>query len=354
LKREAKDSRSFLFRLAGRIGNNKETNMEKPQSADIHSQAIVIDGLNASYFLNEEVLKRLKRGGITAFNGTVAAWHSLADTMNLIADHYRLFEDKPDLIMQVRTVEDIRVCKDKRVPGMILGFQDTNPINGNVRMLAVYRSLGVRIIQLTYNDENRVGFGCMAPDDKGLTSFGREVVAEMNRLGMLVDLSHCGPKTTMDAIEASATPVAFTHANPLALAKSPRNKPDEAFRALAEKGGMAGAVLLPAWLTHHGQATLEDYLRAIDYLVNLMGVDHVGLGTDFMEEIPEEINAAALKGISAENLKKYYSSKTVKGFETVSECPKVTEGLLGRGYSTEDVAKIMGGNWLRLFQEVWK
>jgi len=327
--------------------------MRKPRPAEVHSQAIIIDGLNASYFLNEEVPRRLKRGKITAFNGTIAAWHSLPETMSLIADHYRLFEDKPDLITQVRTVEDIRVCKSKGVPGMILGFQSINPLNGNIRMLAVYHALGVKIIQLTYNEENQAGFGCMAPDDKGLTSFGRELVIEMNRLGMLIDLSHCGHKTTMNAIEASTAPVAFTHANPLALAKNPRNKPDEAFKALGAKGGVVGVVALPAWLTHDGQATLEDYLRAIDYLVNLVGVDHVGLGTDFMEEMPEEIAAAALKGISAENLQKFYSSKIVKGFESISDCAKVTEGLLGRGYSTEDVKKILGGNWMRLYHEVW-
>ena len=255
--------------------------------------------------------------------------------------------------MQVRSVEDIHEAKSQRLAGMIFGFQDTGPINGNLRMLAVYHALGVRIIQLTYNDENAVGCGCMAPEDKGLTPFGREVVAEMNRLGMLVDLSHCGHKTTMDAIEVSKGPVAFTHANPLALAKSPRNKPDEAFKALAAKGGVAGAVLLPAWLTHHGQASLEDYLNAIDYLVKLIGIEHVGLGTDFMEEIPAEIMATALKGISPENLQQFYGSNIVKGFESAAEFPKVTEGLLARGYSPEDVKKIIGGNWLRLYEKVW-
>jgi len=327
--------------------------MNKDQAHCIHDEAIVIDGLNASYFFNEVVLRRIRQGGVTAFNGTVAAWHSLPETMNLIADYYRLFEDRPDWIMQVRRVEDIHEAKVRGCAGMIFGFQDTNALNGNLRMLAVYHALGVRVIQLTYNDENAVGCGCMAPEDKGLTPFGREVVAEMNRLGMLVDLSHCGHKTTMDAIEASKRPVAFTHANPLALAKSPRNKRDEAFKTLAAKGGVAGVVLLPAWLTPHGQASLEDYLNAIDYLVTLMGIDHVGLGTDFMEEIPAEIKAAALKGISAENLQKYYGSTIVKGFESAAEFPRVTEGLLSRGYSPEDVKKIMGGNWLRLYEKVW-
>lgn len=327
--------------------------MNQHQAMRLHEEAIVIDGLNASYFSNEAVLRRIRQGGVTAFNGTVAAWHSLPETMNLIADYYRLFEDHADWIMQVRTVEDIHKAKVRGLAGMIFGFQNTGPIDGNLRMLAVYHALGVRIIQLTYNDENAVGFGCMAPEDKGLTPFGREVVAEMNRLGILVDLSHCGHKTTMDAIETSIGPVAFTHANPLALAKSPRNKPDEAFKALAAKGGVAGVVLLPAWLTHHGKAGLEDYLNAIDYLVKLIGIDHVGLGTDFMEEIPAEIMMAALKGISAENLQKYYGSTIVKGFESAAEFPKVTEGLLSRGYSPEDVKKVMGGNWLSLYEKVW-
>jgi len=328
--------------------------MSQRKPTDRHREAIVIDGLNASYFFDEGVLRRLRQGGVTAFNGTVAAWHSLPETMDLIADYYRLFDERPDWIMQVRSAEDIHKAKVRGCAGMIFGFQDTNAINGNLRMLAVYHALGVRIIQLTYNDENAVGCGCMVPEDKGLTPFGREVVAEMNRLGMLVDLSHCGHKTTMDAIEASKGPVAFTHANPLALAKSPRNKPDEAFKALAAKGGVAGVVRLPAWLTPRGQASVEDYLSAIDYLVELTGIDHVGLGTDFMEEIPAEIMMASLKGISAENLQKYYSSTLVEGFESPAEFPRVTEGLLSRGYSPEEVKKIIGGNWLHLFEKVWQ
>jgi membrane dipeptidase len=328
--------------------------MNRQHAMKLHEEIIIIDGLNASHFFNESVLRRLRQGGITAFNGTVAAWHSLHDTMNLIADYYRLFKDHPDLLMPVRSAGDIRKAKERGCTGMIFGFQDTAPIDGNLRMLAVYHALGVRVIQLTYNEENAVGFGCMAGEDKGLTSFGREVVAEMNRLGILVDLSHCGHKTTMNAIEASKGPVAFTHANPLALAKSLRNKRDEAFRSLAAKGGVAGAVLLPSWLTLHGQAGLEDYLNAVDYLVRLMGIDHVGLGTDFMEEIPAETMTTALKGISAEDLAQFYSSTIVEGLESPVKFPRVTEGLLSRGYSPLDVKKIMGGNWVRLYEEVWQ
>ena len=237
--------------------------------------------------------------------------------------------------------------------GFIFGFQDTSPIQDNERLLSVYHALGVKIIQLTYNHQNLVGGGCMLPEDKGLTAFGLKVIAEMNRLGILIDLSHCGPRTSMEAIEVSQEPVAFTHANPIALADHPRNKTDEALKALAAKGGVVGVATLPAMLTGQKHATLDDYLAAIDYMVNLLGIDHVGLGPDFMEDMPEEILASALKGLSTSEKEKYFSTKVIQGFESISECPRVTSELLSRGYSMGQVEKIMGGNWLRLYEEVW-
>jgi membrane dipeptidase len=327
--------------------------MNQCKAEKLHREAIVIDGLNASYFFNSGVRKRLGQGGVTAVNATIAAWHSLPEIMDLIADYYQLFNDHKDRIMQIRSTKDIEKAKKKSVTGMIFGFQDTAPIHGNPRMLSVYHALGVRVIQLTYNQKNRIGCGCMAKKDSGLTRLGREVVSEMNRLGILIDLSHCGHRTTLDAIAASSQPAAFTHANPLALARSPRNKPDEAFIALAAKGGVAGVVLLPSWLTHHGKATVEDYLNAIDYLVSLIGIDHVGLGTDFMEAVPSETLATALQGISEETLKTYYADRVVKGFESADRFPNITKGLLARRYSMGDVKKIIGGNWMRLYKEVW-
>ena len=319
----------------------------------LHRESIIIDGLNASYFFEEKVLERLKNGGITAVNATIAAWHTLPETISLIADYHYLLDQHADLIMPVHGVEDIEVAKKTKRVGIIVGFQDTAPIQDNERLLAVYHALGARIIQLTYNHQNLVGGGCMLPEDKGLTAFGLKVIAEMNRLGILIDLSHCGPRTSLEAIEVSQEPVAFTHANPVALADHPRNKTDETLKALAAKGGVVGAASLPAMLTGQKHATLDDYLAAIDYLVNLLGIDHVGLGPDFMEDMPEEILASALKGLSTSEKEKYFSTKVIQGFESISECPRVTRGLLDRGYSMGQVEKIMGGNWLRLYKEVW-
>lgn len=255
--------------------------------------------------------------------------------------------------MPVHRAEDIEVAKKTQRVGLIFGFQDTAPIQDNIRLLAVYHALGVRIIQLTYNHQNLVGGGCMILEDKGLTPFGLKAIAEINRLGILIDLSHCGTRTSIEAIEVSQAPVTFTHANPIAIADHPRNKTDEALKALSAKGGVVGAATLPAMLTGQKHATIDDYLATIDYLVDLLGIDHVGLGPDFMEDMPEEILASALKGLFKSEKEKYFSTKVISGFESISECPNVTSELLARGYDMGQAKKIMGGNWLRLYKDIW-
>ncbi len=322
-------------------------------ATQFHQENIIIDGLNASHFPNPVVLQRLVEGGVTAVNATIAAWHNPTETISQIAEIIRLFREHDDLIMQVTEVADIFTAKKNGRVGLILGFQDTAPLGDNLDMLAVYRRLGVRIIQLTYNFENLVGFGCQAPEDKGLTDFGREVVAEMNRLGILIDLSHCGPQTTLEAIELSQTPVAITHSNAFVQFSHPRNKTDEAIKALAAKEGIIGALSFPAMLTQNLPAKLDDYLDAVDYLVNLVGVNHVGLGPDFMEEMTEETMTAVLDGLSPEVVDLLAKMPPVQDFASVADMPNVTCGLLERGYSKSNVRQIIGGNWLRLYEEVW-
>ncbi|MFN8444437.1 MAG: membrane dipeptidase [Caldilineaceae bacterium] len=327
--------------------------MNELDALAVHRHSIVVDGLNASYFASPGVLTRLHTGGITAVNATLAAWHDLPATMDLIALMHAGLRQQSDQVMQVVNVEDIHTAKASGRVGMIFGFQDTSPIGDNLNLLSVYRTLGVRIIQLTYNHRNRVGSGCLEAEDAGLSDFGRQVIAEMNRLGILVDLSHCGPRTTMEAIEASQRPVAITHANPLSRCPNPRNKSDAILKALAAKGGVVGAVIFAPLLTCGPQAVLDDYLDTIDYLVQLVGIDHVGLGPDFMEEMPAEVAAQALKGMPTGTLNQFMAVKPTVGFESISACANVTAGLLSRGYSITDTQKIIGGNWVRLYQEVW-
>ncbi|NWG18629.1 MAG: membrane dipeptidase [Chloroflexi bacterium] len=320
----------------------------------LHQDSIIIDGLNASWFLDDGVIERIHRGGTTAVNATIAAWHDPGETLEMIGKMYRQLDRHSRIATQVRSAADIQAAKAAGKTGFILGFQDTNPIADRLYLLRAYYELGVRIIQLTYNFENRVGFGCQAPEDRGLTPFGREALAEMNRLGILVDLSHCGPRTTLEAIERSEAPVAITHANAASQFPHPRNKSDQAIRSCAARGGVIGALAFPAMLTQNLPATLDDYLDTIDYLVGLAGVDHVGIGPDFMEAMPQEAAKTVLAGLPLDVITFMQNIPPAQGFASAADLPNVTAGLLARGYSAADTQKIMGGNWLRLYDQVWK
>lgn len=320
----------------------------------LHQESIIIDGLNASWFLNDSVIQRIHQGGATATNATIAAWHDPAATLDMIGQMYQQLEKHNQIAMQARSIEDIHTAKTTGKASFILGFQDTEPIADKLHLLKVYHELGVRIIQLTYNYENRVGFGCQAPEDKGLTDFGQEVIAEMNRLGILIDVSHCGPRTTLEAIEASSQPIAITHANAASHFPHPRHKTDEAIKACAMNGGVIGAVSFPAMLTRNMPATIDNYIAAIEYLVELVGVDHVALGPDFMEEMPQEVVETVLKGLPVDVKTFMQQTPPLRDFASVTELSNVTAKLLEKQYSVTDTQKIMGGNWLRLYEQVWK
>jgi membrane dipeptidase len=320
----------------------------------LHRDSVIVDGLNASWFLSDTVIERIHQGGTTAVNATIAAWHDPGETLDMIGQMLRQLDKHSRIAVQARSVADIRAAKTAGKTGFILGFQDTNPIVDKLHLLRVYHELGIRIIQLTYNFENRVGFGCQAPEDRGLTDFGRDVVVEMNRLGILIDLSHCGPRTTLDAIEYSEKPVAITHANAASQYAHPRNKSDEAIRACAARRGVIGAVSFPAMLTQNLPATLDDYVDAIDYLVGMVGVDHVGIGPDFMEAMPREVAETVLAGLPVEVITCMQSIPPVQNFISAVDMPNVTARLLARGYSAADTQKIMGGNWLRLYEQTWQ
>ena len=323
-------------------------------AAQLHQDSIIIDGLNASWFLSDGVIERIHAGGITAVNATIAAWHNPEETMDMIGRMLQQIDRHSDIAVQVRSTADIHAAKAAGKTGFILGFQDTAPVADKLHLLQVYRELGVRTMQLTYNFENRVGFGCQAPEDKGLTAFGRELVAEMNRLGLLIDLSHCGPQTTLEAIALSDEPVAITHANAASQFPHPRNKSDEAIKACAAKGGVIGALSFPMMLTQNLPATVEDYVAAIDYLVQIVGVDHVAVGPDFMEEMPLEVVQTVLDGLPPDVMQAMQAMPTVQNFASAAETGNVTAALFAQGYAAADTQKIMGGNWLRLYEQVWK
>ena len=254
----------------------------------LYNEAIVIDGLNVSNWDSPAVCQSLLSGGVTAINATVAIWQNYRETMDNIAAWLVRFGADGSKWTQVTSVEDILQAKKDGKVGIILGWQNASPIENDLKRLALFHALGVRIIQLTYNERNLLGNGCYERKDEGLSTFGEDAVREMNRLGILIDLSHVGDRTTLEATELSEKPVACTHANARSFHNHVRNRTDEVFKPIAERGGVIGANAFPRFLRKAFESTLQDYIDAIDDLVDRVGVDHVGIGTDYVQDQPIE------------------------------------------------------------------
>ncbi|MCZ6676343.1 MAG: dipeptidase, partial [Candidatus Poribacteria bacterium] len=299
----------------------------------------------------------LRAGRITAINATSAVWDNYQQAMDNIAAWLHRFRVYDDILVQVKTADDIMQAKKDGKVGVILGWQNASPIENDLSRLALFHALGVRVIQITYNERNLLGNGCYERRDDGLSHFGVDAIQEMNRLGILIDLSHVGDRTTLDAIELSEKPVACTHANARAFVNHVRNKTDEALLRLTEKGGVIGANAFPAFFPNTFDSTLADYVDAIDDLVQRVGIDHVGIGTDYTQDQPKEF----FDWIFSQQGTKYQERPIVypdpllhpREMETPDKLPNLAQELLKRGYNATDMTKILGGNWLRLFQEVW-
>ncbi len=326
------------------------------KATQLHTESIIIDCLNISNWQQPEVFANLRRGGLTTINATIAVWENFTETLDAIACWYLRFERYADTIIPIKDITDIQRAKTEKKCGIIFGFQNSSPVEDDLRRLSLLHELGVRIIQITYNNSNFVGSGYVDSPDYGLTKFGVDFIAECNRLGILIDCSHVGYKTTMDAIDASTKPIAFTHVGPRAMCDHPRNKTDEQLKALVAKGGVVGANAFPMFLAAGGQAIISDFLDTVDYMVKLIGIDHVGIGCDFTEGQSREWFRWLFTGRNTDKVPQYQVDWPVmypKGLQGEADFPNLTRALLQRGYSETDVKKIMGENFLRLFREVW-
>jgi membrane dipeptidase len=327
-----------------------------PEVHKLHRDSVVIDGLNISRWGDERVYRHLREGGLTAINASVAVWEGAKQTLQNIARFYRDFEIYPQYIRPVTTVADIHAAKREERTGVIFGFQNSSPIEDDLDLVEVFYRLGVRVIQITYNDLNFVGAGCYERNDVGLSRFGVDLVNKMNRLGIVIDLSHVGYKTTMEAIEVSADPVWFSHANPMALKNHCRNKTDEQVTFLASRGGVVGVNIFPPFLRKGYDSTLEDVIDVFDYWVQVAGIDHVSIGLDFTENQSEEWFCWLMSGKRKDSpvYPLELPLRLPKGVARADEFPNLTQGLTKRGYSTEAIQNILGKNVLRLFDQVWK
>jgi len=323
------------------------------------TKTLLIDALQASK-PERARFEEWRQGGIGCVHVTLAIWETARETLTVVGEWNRLFAANADLVELATNADDIERIAASGKTAVVFGFQNTSPFEDDIDLVRIFHRLGVRIAQLTYNIQNHIGSGCWEDDDRGLSKFfGRGLVREMNGVGMLVDLSHCGEKTCFDAIEHSARPVAITHANPqdfvgFEIELKRRNKSNALLKALAAKGGMIGLSMYPRISKGGSNATLDSFCDMVAYAVDLIGVDHVGFGSDWYEGWPEsEILWWRAGRWARESAVPITNKFTVwpDWFKSPVDYPKLLEAMRKRGFRDAELAKIAGGNWLRLFRD---
>ncbi len=322
------------------------------QSTALHNDAIVIDGLIIAKW-NRELFLDMNKGGLTAANCTVSVWEGFQNTVNNIVEMNELIDNNSDLVMKVNATADILAAKRRGKTGIMLGFQNAHAYEDNIGYVQAFKDLGVGVVQMCYNTQNLVGTGCYERDG-GLSGFGDEIVQEMNRVGVLCDLSHVGAQTAKDVILASSKPVCYSHCLPSGLKQHPRNKSDQELRFIADHGGFIGVTMFAPFLKNGINSSVEDYVEAIEYIVNIAGIDQVGIGTDFTQGHDQAFFEWLThdKGY-ARRLTRFGEIINPEGIRSVGEMPNLTQALLRRGFSEHDVKKILGENWLRVLADAW-
>ena len=334
--------------------------MAKPDHDCVHDEAIVIDAVSP-LAIRRQYIDGYIAGGATATGPTIAVFESAGATLRVLGDWLRAIDRDPRLTL-IRRAADFAAAKADGKFGVLFHFQGTGPIEDDLNLINAYKALGVGMIQLAYNIKNSVGDGCEERTDAGLSYFGLQVIERLNEARVVVDCTHTGYRTTMDAIEASSRPVVFSHSNPKAVKDSLRNITDDQIKAAAATGGLIGMVGFPAFVSASTKPTLDEFIDHIDYVVKLVGDDHVGLGLDYYwiqaaftgieeaTELYEEfVTAGKWRPESYPPPPIHYPD----GIETPRDLRNLTRRLLERGYSEETTKKILGGNWVRVFREVW-
>ena len=314
---------------------------------------LIVDGLIISNF-SRAVFQDMRKGGLTAANCTCCVWEDFEGTMRNIARWNKHFEDNADLITPVRTIADVPRAKEAGKTGVILGFQNISAFEDRIGYVKLFKDCGVGIAQMAYNTQNLCTTGCYESFDRGLSDFGHELVAEMNRVGIMCDLSHVGSKSSDDVIRASKKPVCYSHICPSALKKHPRNKSDEEIKFIVDRGGFVGVTMFPPFLPKGNASTIDDYVATIDYVVKIAGEEFVGVGTDFTQDQDQ----AFFDWLTHD---KGYARKLVDfepvvnpvGIRTIGEFGNLPVAMKKAGWPDRKIRRVMGENWLRVLKEVW-
>ncbi|MGR3628620.1 MAG: membrane dipeptidase [Sulfitobacter sp.] len=307
---------------------------------------------------SEKIFRQMREGGVDAVHVTIAYHENFRETVLNIEAWNRRFELFPDLIFQGRTGDDVRRAKETGRTAIFFGFQNPSPIEDDIGLVEIVHTLGARFMQLSYNNQSLLATGCYEREDPGLTRMGREVIEEMNRVGLVVDMSHSADRSTLEAIEHSARPIAITHANPTQWALARRNKSDAVIRALTESGGMIGFSLYPHHLKDKSACSLQSFCEMVARAAEMVGVGSLGIGSDLCQDHPDSVVDWMRMGRWTKRIDYGEGSAAAPGFPDMPDWFRdnrdfgnIEAGLLAVGFDAQEVAGIMGENWLRFFDK---
>lgn len=317
--------------------------------------SFIIDGLQYCNW-SDAIFRQMRAGGVDAVHVTICYHENFRETVSNIAAWNRRFEAHADMILPARSGAEVRAAKAAGRTAIIFGLQNCSPIEDDIGLVEICHQLGIRFMQLTYNNQSLLAAGCYEAEDTGITRMGREVIAEMNRVGLAVDMSHSGERSTLEAIDLSSRPIAITHANPSFWHKGKRSKSDVILKALAARGGMLGFSLYPHHLKGGSACTLEDFCAMVARTAEKVGAHHLGIGSDLCQDQPDSVVTWMRNGRWTRTLDYGEGSAAAAGFPPPPawfrdnrDFANIAAGLRKAGFSGTETAAIMGGNWLDFF-----
>jgi membrane dipeptidase len=321
------------------------------------AESFFIDGLQYANW-SEKIFRQLRQGGLDCVHVTIAYHENFRETVLNLEQWNRWFEAYDDLICPAGSAADVRAAKASGRTAILFGFQNPSPIEDDIGLVEIWHRLGVRFMQLTYNNQSLLATGCYEETDSGITRMGREVIAEMNRVGLVVDMSHSAEASTLQAMEISRRPIVVSHANPASWHPARRNKSDAILQGLAETGGMLGFSVYPHHLQGGSDCQLDDFCTMIAKTAEKMGVDPIAIGSDLCQDQPDSVVEWMRNGRWTKTLDFGEGSAAAAGFppqpdwfRDSRDFGNIAKGLSQKGFDSGEVAKIMGGNWLRFFEQ---
>ncbi|MGF1868569.1 membrane dipeptidase [Photobacterium indicum] len=323
----------------------------------MYQDRIIIDGLQYCNW-DRAYFETLKASGITAVHATVVYHETARETLTRFAQWNLHFEHNSDLIMPIMSMEDVTTAKATGRVGIFLGAQNCSPIEDEIGLISVMRQQGLLIMQLTYNNQSLLATGCYEQEDAGVTRFGKQAIAEMNRVGMIVDMSHSAERSTLEAIDISSRPICISHANPNFAHPALRNKSNEVIKSLANRGGLIGFSLYPFHLPNSSQCTLEAFCQMVADSAELVGVEHLAIGSDLCLNQPQEVLEWMRNGRWSKAMDYGEGSSSNSGWPDAlpwfcdsKGMENIYHGLIRQGFNETESSQVMGENWFNFLQD---